>query len=197
LYESCNQISDALDAYTRAAELDPHNKHIQQRLTMLRSQPGVPVKQVPMKQIEQNRQMPQGQTTLAPLSNVSSVDGRNMMQNSIGYGRNEQLSAPVPIQPKSGAIAPSFQELTRTNAQMKKGSSQQTPPFGTPNTQIPQQQGNNVSSLANLNRANRPNLNPGSNRSGILNPPPHQAPSLSVITNDFKQYQFENEQQQK
>jgi len=38
LYESCNQISDSLDAYQRAAELDPSNKHIQQRLNMLRGQ---------------------------------------------------------------------------------------------------------------------------------------------------------------
>ncbi|CAG8798538.1 4589_t:CDS:2, partial [Gigaspora rosea] len=39
LYESCNnQINDALDAYQRAAELDPSNPHIKQRLQMLRSQ---------------------------------------------------------------------------------------------------------------------------------------------------------------
>jgi cytochrome c-type biogenesis protein CcmH/NrfG len=38
LYESCNQISDSLDAYQRAAELDPANKHIQQRLNTLRAQ---------------------------------------------------------------------------------------------------------------------------------------------------------------
>lgn len=36
MYESCNQISDSLDAYQRAAELDPQNKHIQQRLNSLR-----------------------------------------------------------------------------------------------------------------------------------------------------------------
>ncbi|CAG8781816.1 1837_t:CDS:1, partial [Racocetra fulgida] len=39
LYESCNnQINDALDAYQRAAELDPSNPHIKQRLQMLRNQ---------------------------------------------------------------------------------------------------------------------------------------------------------------
>jgi general transcriptional corepressor CYC8 len=39
LYESCNnQINDALDAYHRAAELDPTNPHIKQRLQMLRNQ---------------------------------------------------------------------------------------------------------------------------------------------------------------
>jgi glucose repression mediator protein len=39
LYESCNnQINDALDAYQRAAELDPTNPHIKQRLQMLRTQ---------------------------------------------------------------------------------------------------------------------------------------------------------------
>jgi glucose repression mediator protein len=36
LYESCNQISDSIDAYQKAAELDPTNKHIQQRLNTLR-----------------------------------------------------------------------------------------------------------------------------------------------------------------
>jgi len=36
LYESCNQITDSLDAYQRASELDPGNKHIQQRLSILR-----------------------------------------------------------------------------------------------------------------------------------------------------------------
>ncbi|KAG9094845.1 Lysine-specific demethylase 6A [Ceratobasidium sp. UAMH 11750] len=37
LYESCNnQISDAIDAYARAAELDPGNPHITQRLNLLR-----------------------------------------------------------------------------------------------------------------------------------------------------------------
>src|SRR3990167_8743330 len=38
LYESCNQIADSLDAYQRAAELDPNNKHIHERLNMLRAQ---------------------------------------------------------------------------------------------------------------------------------------------------------------
>ncbi|CAJ0830399.1 10105_t:CDS:10 [Entrophospora sp. SA101] len=39
LYESCNnQVNDALDAYQRAAELDPANPHIKQRLQMLRNQ---------------------------------------------------------------------------------------------------------------------------------------------------------------
>ena len=37
-YESCNnQIADALDAYQRAAELDPGNPHIKARLQLLRS----------------------------------------------------------------------------------------------------------------------------------------------------------------
>jgi len=37
-YESCNnQTSDALDAYARAAELDPTNTHIKARLQLLRS----------------------------------------------------------------------------------------------------------------------------------------------------------------
>ena len=37
-YESCNnQINDALDAYQRAAELDPTNHHIKSRLQLLRS----------------------------------------------------------------------------------------------------------------------------------------------------------------
>ncbi len=37
-YESCNnQITDALDAYQRAAELDPNNVHIKARLQLLRS----------------------------------------------------------------------------------------------------------------------------------------------------------------
>lgn len=37
-YESCNnQISDALDAYQRAAELDPTNPHIKARLQLLRN----------------------------------------------------------------------------------------------------------------------------------------------------------------
>uniref|UniRef100_A0A6B2L5V7 Uncharacterized protein n=1 Tax=Arcella intermedia TaxID=1963864 RepID=A0A6B2L5V7_9EUKA len=36
LYESCNQLSDSLDAYQRAADLDANNKHIQQRLVVLR-----------------------------------------------------------------------------------------------------------------------------------------------------------------
>lgn len=37
-YESCNnQITDALDAYQRAAELDPGNPHIKARLQLLRS----------------------------------------------------------------------------------------------------------------------------------------------------------------
>ncbi|KAG8685200.1 Lysine-specific demethylase 6A [Ceratobasidium sp. 423] len=36
LYESCNnQISDAIDAYAHAAELDPGNPHITQRLNLL------------------------------------------------------------------------------------------------------------------------------------------------------------------
>lgn len=40
-YESCNnQITDALDAYTRAAELDPNNVHIKARLQLLRSGQG-------------------------------------------------------------------------------------------------------------------------------------------------------------
>ncbi len=38
LYESCNnQISDAIDAYSRAAELDPYNPHIKQRLELLKN----------------------------------------------------------------------------------------------------------------------------------------------------------------
>lgn len=37
LYESCNQVSDALDAYQRAAELDPQNAQIRQRLNILRN----------------------------------------------------------------------------------------------------------------------------------------------------------------
>jgi glucose repression mediator protein len=37
-YESCNnQINDALDAYQRAAELDPSNVHIKARLQLLRN----------------------------------------------------------------------------------------------------------------------------------------------------------------
>ena len=37
-YESCNnQTSDALDAYARAAELDPNNTHIKARLQLLKS----------------------------------------------------------------------------------------------------------------------------------------------------------------
>jgi general transcriptional corepressor CYC8 len=37
-YESCNnQTTDALDAYARAAELDPSNQHIKARLQLLRS----------------------------------------------------------------------------------------------------------------------------------------------------------------
>ncbi len=37
LYESCNnQIPDAIDAYSRALELDPNNAQIKQRLTALR-----------------------------------------------------------------------------------------------------------------------------------------------------------------
>ena len=37
-YESCNnQTADALDAYQRAAELDPNNTHIKARLQLLRS----------------------------------------------------------------------------------------------------------------------------------------------------------------
>ncbi|KAG9088653.1 hypothetical protein FS749_001993 [Ceratobasidium sp. UAMH 11750] len=36
LYKSCNnQISDAIDAYAHAAELDPGNPHITQRLNLL------------------------------------------------------------------------------------------------------------------------------------------------------------------
>lgn len=39
-YESCNnQTNDALDAYTRAAELDPTNVHIKARLALLKGQP--------------------------------------------------------------------------------------------------------------------------------------------------------------
>ncbi|CAJ0899727.1 16181_t:CDS:10 [Entrophospora sp. SA101] len=39
LYESCNnQTNDAIDAYQRAAELDPNNAHIKQRLQILRNQ---------------------------------------------------------------------------------------------------------------------------------------------------------------
>ena len=39
-YESCNnQTSDALDAYTRAADLDPSNVHIKARLALLKGQP--------------------------------------------------------------------------------------------------------------------------------------------------------------
>lgn len=38
-YESCNnQIADALDAYGRAADLDPNNVHIKSRLQLLQSQ---------------------------------------------------------------------------------------------------------------------------------------------------------------
>lgn len=37
LYESCNnQIPDAIDAYTRALELDPNNAQIKQRLNALK-----------------------------------------------------------------------------------------------------------------------------------------------------------------
>ena len=37
-YESCNnQTTDALDAYQRAADLDPGNRHIKERLNLLRS----------------------------------------------------------------------------------------------------------------------------------------------------------------
>ena len=39
-YESCNnQTNDALDAYQRAADLDPSNVHIKARLALLRGQP--------------------------------------------------------------------------------------------------------------------------------------------------------------
>lgn len=39
-YESCNnQTNDALDAYSRAAELDPTNVHIKARLALLKGQP--------------------------------------------------------------------------------------------------------------------------------------------------------------
>jgi hypothetical protein len=38
LYESCeNQVSDALDAYTKALELDPNNIQIKQRLSLLKN----------------------------------------------------------------------------------------------------------------------------------------------------------------
>lgn len=41
LYESCNnQVQDALDAYQRAADLDPTNPHIKQRLELLRKSQG-------------------------------------------------------------------------------------------------------------------------------------------------------------
>ena len=41
LYESCNnQITDAIDAYTRAADLDPTNATIKQRLSMLQNAGG-------------------------------------------------------------------------------------------------------------------------------------------------------------
>lgn len=49
-YESCNnQTSDALDAYSRAAELDPTNQHIKARLALLKGQPtnGLPTQAVP------------------------------------------------------------------------------------------------------------------------------------------------------
>ena len=38
LYESCGQIADSLITYQRAANLDANNKHIQQRLAILRQQ---------------------------------------------------------------------------------------------------------------------------------------------------------------
>lgn len=41
LYESCeNQTSDALDAYAKALELDPHNASIKHRVDLLKSNRG-------------------------------------------------------------------------------------------------------------------------------------------------------------
>jgi len=36
LYESCNQLSDSIDAYQRASDLDPQNATIKQRLAVIK-----------------------------------------------------------------------------------------------------------------------------------------------------------------
>jgi glucose repression mediator protein len=99
LYESCNQLYDALDAYQRAADLDPKNKHIQQRLNMLRSQVA-------------NKNQPHAigdkkDGTLAPINAVEPSPNNRFTQQT--------PPPPMPIQPKSGSIAPpTFNELSRS-----------------------------------------------------------------------------------
>jgi tetratricopeptide (TPR) repeat protein len=74
LYESCNQIQDSLDAYQRAAELDPGNKHIQQRLSALRAAQNNP------KGVEADAKETQANHDQTPMTLVSElVDNYNLV----------------------------------------------------------------------------------------------------------------------
>ncbi len=105
LYESCNQLYDALDAYQRAADLDPKNKHIHQRLNMLRSQVTNNNKQTP--------HMEKGGDPKGPLAPINTVE-----TPTSGRFAQQTPPPPQPIQPKSGVIAPpSFDGLTKQHNQ--------------------------------------------------------------------------------
>lgn len=81
LYESCNQISDSLDAYQRAAELDPGNKHIQQRLQALREAQSNPNKAVVNQESDKNKQNSNTDQKAPILTLVISVASINMYRN--------------------------------------------------------------------------------------------------------------------
>ena len=123
LYESCNnQVNDALDAYSRALELDPTNPHIKQRLQMLRSgQSGGPP---PSAMSSGPHPMPQdvGGTSFSNQNGaaVSGSSGPNFYQGPqppsqmSSYGRPAPPSQPpenrppIPhgVGPSDGSIAP-------------------------------------------------------------------------------------------
>lgn len=101
LYESCNQLYDALDAYQRAADLDPKNKHIHQRLNMLRSQ--VASKTQP----HMSEKSADVKGPLAPINTVEPSPNNR-------FAQTPPPPPPMSIQPKSAAMGSSaFNEPVR------------------------------------------------------------------------------------
>jgi len=94
-YESCNnQTNDALDAYQRAADLDPSNVHIKARLQLLRNggQPGMP----------NQHSAPIPQDIHPQLYQAPSVAGPPGVQ----WGVGPQAPAPAPLGQAPGPHGP-------------------------------------------------------------------------------------------